>query len=61
MGLKCVVTDYALAQWYAQSFKLDMHNMPINAPNELNKKAVSSFDNREATSWSQISTFLRRF
>ena len=22
MGLKCIVSDYALSQWYAQSFKL---------------------------------------
>lgn len=21
-GLKCIVSDYALSQWYAQSFKL---------------------------------------
>jgi len=25
--------------------------MPTNAPNELNKKAVSSYDNRETTSF----------
>ena len=28
MGLKCIVSDYAIAQWYAQSFKLDINNMP---------------------------------
>ena len=31
MGLKCVVSDYALAHWYAQTFKLDINNLPANA------------------------------
>ena len=31
MGLKCVVSDYALAHWYAQTFKLDINNLPTNA------------------------------
>ena len=28
MGLKCVVSDYALVHWYAQAFKLDVNNLP---------------------------------
>jgi len=30
MGMKCVVTDYALAHWYTQSLKLDVNNMRRN-------------------------------
>lgn len=28
MGLKCVVSDYAIVHWYAQAFKLDVNNLP---------------------------------
>ena len=51
VGLKCIVSDYAIAQWFTQSLKLDMHNMPVNAPAELSRKAVTQFDNRDFTSY----------
>ena len=46
MGLKCVVTDYALAQWYAQSFKMDVNS----------KKQKSSGENTSDTA-----KWLRKF
>ena len=48
MGLKCVVSDYALAHWYAQTFKLDINNLPSNA-------------GRDNSAIGQACTFLRRY
>lgn len=53
MGLKCVVSDYAIAHWYAQSLKLDVNNLP-NEPTEpikylkrLEKSRVQPIAERE--------------
>ena len=44
MGLKCVVSDYALGHWYAQSFNLDFLNVPEKEPAALmNKVAFSNY------------------
>ena len=39
MGLKCVVSDYALAHWYAQTFKLDINNLPTQTMAGRDNKA----------------------
>ena len=48
MGLKCVVSDYALAHWYAQAFKLDVNNLPTSQD-----KLEKSLEN--------VTKFLKRF
>jgi len=30
-----VVTDYSLAHWIAQTYNLDIHNMPLTRPSHL--------------------------
>ena len=37
-----------------------MHNMPVNAPAELSRKAVTQMDGRDYSSFYQIQQFLRK-
>jgi hypothetical protein len=37
LGKKIIVTDYGLAHWIAQSYNLDINELPKQKPDHLNK------------------------
>ena len=41
LGLKVKVTDYALAHWYCQIFKLDINNLTQAIPQHLSREQYS--------------------
>ena len=56
MKVKCMASDYAIAKWYAQSFKLNFDEMPDRVPNEKLKQRP---DGREMV-YDTVKKFLGR-